>query len=572
MTPRSLLPLLLLAACTPEPEGPPRYTAEQMARVDLICPGASDGRCDFAEDSGLQAGAAALTTTPLGYETWIDENDDGGYTSAIDTFLDCGLDRLCPQDPGYVGPDAGEADGSFQALWLAGFDNSRPMADVADDTWARATVLIQGNTTLGVVALDTIGLFYNEVQAIRERARTELGIDHVVLVSTHVHETPDTMGQWGRSIAISGVNPAHMAWLHDRIHESLRQAQAAAVPVTMRLGSYRIPDAAWQGSGVNNVNIDTRDPAITDDEVVTARFVDAAGATVAAWVNYGNHPEASGSGNLSMTSDFPHTLRLAVEEGLDQGPEGPLAGFGGVALYLQGAVGGMMTPLHCDTWDLDGARYRPESLEKAYAVGRVLGYHALQAFAADRAAEAPRLSFRTRSLMVPVENAAFHVMLNADVFDRPGFNYDPDSLVSDENRPDLQTELDLLEVGDLSVLTIPGELLPELAIGGYDGSHTGPLQVIVEPGNPNPPDLAAAPEGPYLKDLMPGATKMIFGLANDEIGYLVPPYNYVLSNSGPYFNEAPGDHYEETNSVGPTAVPRLLEIGANLLEFSPPEL
>ena len=44
---------------------------------------------------------------------------------------------------------------------------------------------------------------------------------------------------------------------------------------------------------------------------------------------------------------------------------------------------------------------------------------------------------------------------------------------------------------------------------------------------------------------------MIFvGLANDELGYIIPPSDYVLSEDAPYFNEAEGDHYEETNSVG----------------------
>ena len=71
---------------------------------------------------------------------------------------------------------------------------------------------------------------------------------------------------------------------------------------------------------------------------------------------------------------------------------------------------------------------------------------------------------------------------------------------------------------------------------------------------------------------MPGEYKMIIGLGNDEIGYLVPEYNYVLATSGPFLNEAPGDHYEETNSVGPTAVPRLLAIAAAMMAFELPEL
>jgi hypothetical protein len=45
---------------------------------------------------------------------------------------------------------------------------------------------------------------------------------------------------------------------------------------------------------------------------------------------------------------------------------------------------------------------------------------------------------------------------------------------------------------------------------------------------------------------------LILGLANDEIGYIVPPSDFVLDGELPYVREAEGDHYEETNSLGPT--------------------
>ena len=568
------LPLcLLLVGCPADSDPTPRYEADQVAQVDFICPGDPSGVCDRSDDLELRVGAAAVVTTPLGYETWIDEDGNGNYSSAIDTALDCGLDRLCPEDPGYPGPDEGEGDGQFQALWLAGFDNSRAMQGVADDTWARATVLVQGNTEIAVVSADLIGLFLNEVEIIRERARSELGIDHVILSSTHVHEVPDTMGQWGRTIANSGVNPDHMRRIHDATLDAIGQALDAARPAEVRAGRYDIPAEAWAGSGVNNVNIDTRDPAITDEAVRTTRFIASNGDTIATWIHFANHPEASGSRNLDLTSDFAHTLRQTVEEGAAEGPDGALAGVGGVAVYVQGAVGGMMTPLRCDTLDLDeGTPLSDNNVLKAYAVGRVLGYHALQALADDVEVPAPALRVRTKQFFLAVENTGFHVMLNAGVFERPGYHYDDDQIITQWNRPDLLTEVDLLEIGGVSALTIPGELLPELAIGGYDGSHTGPLQEIIDPGNPNPPDLDAAPDGPYLLDLMPGEHPVIIGLGNDEIGYLVPEYNYKLANSGPYLNEAPGDHYEETNSVGESAVPRMLEIVRNLLAWEAPPL
>jgi len=34
------------------------------------------------------------------------------------------------------------------------------------------------------------------------------------------------------------------------------------------------------------------------------------------------------------------------------------------------------------------------------------------------------------------------------------------------------------------------------------------------------------------------------------VGYIIPEYNFQLDETLPWFNEPPGDHYEETNSLG----------------------
>jgi hypothetical protein len=44
---------------------------------------------------------------------------------------------------------------------------------------------------------------------------------------------------------------------------------------------------------------------------------------------------------------------------------------------------------------------------------------------------------------------------------------------------------------------------------------------------------------------------ILAGLAQDYCGYIVPAYNYVLHPSNPYIEEADGEHYEETYSLGP---------------------
>ena len=38
-----------------------------------------------------------------------------GIYNEGDTFIDCGADMLCPEDDGYLGPDFGENNGSYDS-------------------------------------------------------------------------------------------------------------------------------------------------------------------------------------------------------------------------------------------------------------------------------------------------------------------------------------------------------------------------------------------------------------------------------------------------------------------------
>lgn len=554
---------------------------------DLACPGDPSGICAQTGEAALRAGAAATEITPHLWESWTDADGDGSYArSDGDTFLDCGTDRICPvacaygdgtsvtfePSPAWTGPDAdgSECNQSFEAVWIAGFGNGRAMNGVHDDLWARGIVLSQGETTLGIVSLDLVGYFYNEVQEVRERARTELGIDSVFVSSTHNHNSPDTMGIWGRAITESGIDPDYMDLVQDRILQVLADAQAGLRPVEVTFAARVIEDDEVFGKGINNFNIDSRDPSVVDKTVRALRFADAgSGDTVATLVNWSNHPEALGSENLLLTSDFSDSLRRTVEEGVDT-PEGRVEGVGGVAVFVNGMVGGLMTPLHCDTSTLFGEVYSEHSFEKSDAIGEFIGWYALQALAGEQARHeaAPPLAFRTSTLYLPVENWTYQLAFNAGLFDRPAYDFDPDRPVGDDNMGNLLTEVSYLELGPARVLGIPGELLPEFFLGGYDGSLTGPLADLVSADNPNPPPLDRAPPPPYLADLMGGDFPMVFGLANDEIGYIIPEFQYELGNP-PYVSQADGDHYEETNSVGPSAAPALIAAAERLITWTP---
>jgi hypothetical protein len=87
----------------------------------------------------------------------------------------------------------------------------------------------------------------------------------------------------------------------------------------------------------------------------------------------------------------------------------------------------------------------------------------------------------------------------------------------------VRTEMTLINLGPIQFLSIPGELLPELAIGGYDGSKVNaPGVPLVDPTNRNPPALDQAPAGPYIKDKMSGTYRWLIGLGDDELGYIIP--------------------------------------------------
>ena len=289
-----------LAACTrDEPAADTGSAPGRDPAIDLACPG--DAGCEDA-DGPLRVGVAAVPITPDCFESWEDLDGDWTYEPATEPFLDCGCDRLCEGDAGWPGPDAGEGDGEFQAVWMAGFNNAMPARSVRDDLWARAVVLDQGATRLALVEIDVVGFFRPDVLAAREAlAATDADVDLLVVASTHTHEGPDTMGLWGPSEVESGVDPDYVASVRAAIVEAVQQAAAGLVEVgAVELGAADMRD--YHENGVHNVMTDIRDPVSIDPSIQTARFLDAAGDTVTTLVHLGDHPESLADENTGISS------------------------------------------------------------------------------------------------------------------------------------------------------------------------------------------------------------------------------------------------------------------------------
>ena len=545
------LVLLGLLACGGD-DGPPvtpdagviDARLEGFDEPDDVCPGAA--HCASAGDGSLEAGAAAVVFTPEILEHWTDEDGDGQY------------------DAGEPYDDA-NGNGVFDAYWL--FGGGRAANGVASDLEARALAFRQGDTTVAIVYCDAIGLLIGDIDLIRNDPRiAAAGIDHVIVGSIHAHDAVDSIGLWGPSALMSGYNPAYNARLDNAAVEAVVAAAAALRPATMVIASSLLINTPGdRTSGTDHWNKDIRDPIIFDPTMTIARFVerDQPTTTIGTLVNWADHPEMSafGADNLQISSHYVHFLRDAIEDGITieqlRRRTTPLAGIGGVTVFVQGALGGQIGSIRdAPVPGPDGTPITESGHPKEAALGLNLGERALEVLRdeGETVSELP-LSYRTAKFHAQVKNTGFQVAFIVGLLaPHPLVGYDPDAPVAPGNEPWIPTRATYLQIGPLALITAPGELHPELWVGGYDGSWSWG-QPILDTSKPNAPDLSTAPPPPYLRDLMlanPGVRfPILAGLAMDYCGYIVPAYNYVLSPDNPYLEEADGDHYEETYSLGP---------------------
>jgi hypothetical protein len=539
--------ILLALGCTETPSATPDAAVATDVTADVAvdarppdptpymgpddwCPGRD--HCRGTGDNRLLVGVAKQDITPTITETWTDRDMDGAYDEG-EPFVDA------------------NGNMEFDGVWIAGFGHNRPARGVHDRLEVRALAFRYNDITVAWAVIDCVGYFINEIDLIRADPSLQgMGIDKVIVSSTHVHEAVDTVGLWGRDFGTTGRVPAYMALVRQRTAAALRAAVMGARPVRMRVAQTVTVDA--MGSTLDYVN-DTRDPKLYDPTVTAVQFVDDAmpTRTVATWVNWAAHPEYTGSRNNELSADYVHWLRDTIENGL---PDESIPGVGGMTVFVNGALGGQLGPgggVH--PRDRMGMPVSEAGFRKAELAGTNVARLTLQALQRDgMETREVALSYRTAPIHAAVENIGYGIFFNSGIFDRELFNFNTRLPLSAMNRAWVRSRVTYFQVGPVAVITAPGELHPELWVG-YDSRWSWGQTTLRE--MPNAPDLSMAPRPPYLRDLMlmnPGVRyAFVGGLTEDFLGYIVPSLNYVLHSGLPYLAEAPGDHYEETNSIGP---------------------
>ncbi|MDQ7064715.1 MAG: neutral/alkaline non-lysosomal ceramidase N-terminal domain-containing protein [candidate division KSB1 bacterium] len=457
----------------------------------------------------IKAGFAARKITPQVPDTWTDADGDAKFhPEKGDTWQD------------------GNRNGKFDGVWIAGFHNNRPAAGIHDDLWARAMVLDDGQTRIALVVLDAIGFLHDDVIEVRNRIPAELQVDYTIVCSTHDHEAPDLIGIWGPKILKSGVDPAYREMV-------IEQAAGAVVDAVQRLRPAKLRFAQDLESGKAWVQ-DSRRPYVLDPGIRVMHAVDAeADTTLGVLINWANHPETLWSDNLYITSDFPHYIRKFVEEGIKKDGKTVLEGLGGVAVYVNGAIGGLMTtkPEFGIRDPFADTTYAGATFEKARAQGAQV---ARVVFNLLKRTDLPTIHeggirLQARTIFIPMKNPNFRLAAALGVLDR-GFS----------GWIKLRSEVSAWTIGPASFVTIPGEIYPEIVNGGIEAP----------PGQ----DFEIEPlEVPPIREMMPGEFRFVFGLANDEIGYIIPRSEW--DEKPPYLYNASSSPYGEVNSLGADAAP-----------------
>ncbi len=573
---------------------------------------------DAAADctGGFAVGAATRDITPgvkrpdgtydLWQEPYVDANGNGRY-DAPSPFEPDGA-----SDPYTDANHNGKWDGPF----MAGYghnDDYYTARTVHDPVWARAVALSCGDLLVGLASVDTVGLFQHVVWAIRDHAAAA-GYDHIVVASTHTHDSVDTMGLWGPNELTDGKDPRTISHIINQTGDALLAAAADLRPAALQGGGHSTFDPHIV-AGAGYVQTDLRDPFVIDDQVYAARFV--GNGTIATIVNWSPHPETLAGTVGEISSDFVDRLRRSIEtEGATVGGVAHDA-LGGTAVYFSGAVGGMMTTLGARVHDEEGNPLPDRSYAKSDRIGEAGAWAAMEGLAAAAPREVGSLRVQVREVTFPIDNVFLAALNTLNILDHP-VALGPATVGPIGNTglvppiPFLRTELDVVTLFDtagepvVQIATTPGELLPEIGIGGFltgGGDATmqacydfDPLKLLVdgtrhsnynetsgvrEPGWKRV--LAAhadAPTEAVIRDRMTAPVPMIFGLANDELGYIVPAHDFI--HAAPFWDGSPyveatdrcgdDDHYEETVSASSVLAPVVANNLAHMLDptYTPP--
>lgn len=406
-----------------------------------------------------------------------------------------------------------ELDGKHYVGGSLSFPKTKAATAIYDDQRVRVIAINDGSGrgTLIFAVIDGFGISSTDVRGIRKeladfaKANNIVGINISVL---HQHSCVDTFGMNGDLVKMIFTNPAlnrinntfgtdykllngqnasFMKHLYDVTVDSVKEAVNSMTTGKMYYSEIEA------GEYIR----DKREPMVFDSKIHRFRFVPDNGTKETWLCNMAIHAVGNGAAGTEITGDYPYYIEQEVNKA------------GANFIQIQGAE--LAISSKHDSLNLPEGTPRLESL-KIY--GTTLGKLIVESNETETEV-APLLNYRMKEYYVPVTNQILEFAGRLGALTNT-------VVTTDENNNVLEvaTELGYLEIGTkLAVAIIPGELEPAIAYGGYlDADHSW---------------AGTDFDYPSLQDIV-GTDKelLVFGLMNDQIGYILEDNDYSSILSG----------------------------------------
>lgn len=332
-----------------------------------------------------------------------------------------------------------------------GVGPSHPVTRKAGELTVRALVLENDGTRVALVSADFLGFPAVLGNKVRAQVRGVPGTN-ILIGATHTHSAPDCYGfpdESGRA----GADLKYLDWVCGRMAEAINEAVTRLAPAAVKIAT---------GEARGRIAYNYYAEQLYDPRCHVIQCLDTAGRPLATLVNYAIHPEVLGPRRGLLSPDLVGPLYDRLAE----------AG-GGTGIFMNSAQGGMVT---ADNRRPDGTE--ANTWEECERIGRLLADEALRLVVAAPVQTNPRLYCVARTIEFPVDSPLLLAVMKASPL---GFRPVRERHVA--------TVLNLVNLGNAQILTIPGEALPNI--------------------------------GFYLKRKMAGEHNLLFGLTNDAFGYIL---------------------------------------------------
>ena len=380
-----------------------------------------------------------------------------------------------------------------------GMGGTRPTHEKRGELTARAVVFRKGEVSVAVVALDLLG--FPSVLGDRVRAKvSRIPANHVLIGSTHTHSAPDCYalpdGKGGHTGDLR-----YMDSVCEKAAEAVNEAIDRLQPAVLKVAT---------GEAQGKIAYNYYAPDLYDRRMSVIQAVGTQGKTIATLVNYAIHPEVLGNSIGVLSPDLIGPLCETIESRA-----------GGTALFMNSAQGGMVT---ADNRNLDDPKDKQRgywndarSWDECLRIGRLMADEALRLVKDVPEQNNPSLFCDSIAVRFPVESRTMWAVVTGSPLNYP---HNDDQSIN--------ARVNLVNLGNAQVLTIPGEALPNI--------------------------------GFYLKRKMRGTHNLLFGLTNDAFGYILTKVD---------FNSFPRYDYVSRTSLGERTGEILIEKSLEFVNQSP---